>query len=182
MEYQPEADLAVKLARLDTQLDSGQGDLVAALEERESIRRQIEAERLRVSKAADAAYKANVEAKSNEFRARAIPSAEQVADLFPRMLLAVADYAELELESMRGAGNVNLPEETGIPFGFAQQLREAMIQLSSGIEWHYDSLSDPAAKNPLPHTKKMTIDLGRFRQTDIHGRPLEGHTYIGGNP
>ncbi len=183
MKHETQTDLPARLGQLTAQIEGGRGDLVAALEERESIKRQMEAERIRTSKVADDQYKANVEVKSAEFRARAIPPADRLADQIPRLLWDLAEYAELELEAMRGgAGNVNLAEETGIPFGLAQQLREAINQLSSTVVWNYDFLSDPQKKNPLPHTKQMTIDLRRFKQTDIHGRPLEGHTYIGGNP
>jgi len=184
MQCEPETDLATQLSRLNTQIDSGEGDLVAALEDRESVKRRMEAERIKTAKVADAAYLATVAAKSAEFRARAIPSAEQFADLYPRLLWASEDYAELERESMRGGGgNVDLSAETGIPFGFAQQLRDVMVHLSSGLEFHYDFLDDPAKKNPLPHARQMTVDLRGIRQTDIHGRPLDGgNTYIGGNP
>ena len=180
MHYEASEDLGIRLARLSTLIDSGEGDIAAALEERESVKRQMEAERLRVSKAADAAYTANLQARSDEFRARLIPPAEGVADTVPRLLWWLSQLEELELEALRGgAGNVNFSEETGIPFNFARTLREAINQASSGIEWHYDFLDDPAKKNPLPRVKQMMVDLRGFRQTDVNGRPLEGHTYIG---
>jgi len=172
------AELTARLAEINNGINDGEGDVLGLLEEREDVTRRIQAVRVKESKKADDEYRADIQARGDEFRARAVPSAEQVADLFPRMLLAVAEYAELELESMRGAGNVNLPEETGIPFGFAQQLREAMIQMSRGIEWDFTFLDDPEKKNALPHVKQMRVDLRGVRPTDVHGRPLEGHTYL----
>ncbi len=78
----------------------------------------MEAARLRVSKAADAAYTANIQAKGDAFRAKLMPVAERIADLVPRLLWDLVQLEELELEALRGgAGNVKSPAEGIVDHG-----------------------------------------------------------------
>ncbi len=174
-----ESELSSRLGVIAALIDTGEGDVVALLEEREDIQRRLEAARIAKAARADNEYRANMNAKSAEFRAKLMPVAERIADLIPRLLWDLSKLEELELAALRGGvGNVDFPAETGIPFNFARPLRDAIYQVSSGIEWHFDFIDDESKKNPLPTPKRITLDLRGFRETDANGRPLAlPHTY-----
>jgi len=50
-----------------------------------------------------------------------------------------------------------------IPFGFAAQLHRAIMELSIGIEWHFDFIDDPTKKNPLPTPKHLRLAMPIFQ-------------------
>ncbi|MGI8783382.1 MAG: hypothetical protein ACR2L2_07010 [Acidobacteriota bacterium] len=171
VEEQTESDLSARLSEITTAINAGNGDLVALLEERDGIARQLEAQRIRKAVRADEAYRANIEAKGDEFRTKLIPCAEEVADLVPRLLWHLRRLESLELESLQGVGNVSF-EETGMPFGFAKRAAQAIRDAAPNVEWHFDFVSDPSARNPLPATQIERRVLLQARATDVYGNVL----------
>ncbi|MEO7684795.1 MAG: hypothetical protein ABIU86_12770 [Gemmatimonadaceae bacterium] len=150
---QTEAELSARLSAIDAGLRNGEGDVSGLLEEREHVQRKIEAQRITKAARADEAYRSNNAAKSAEYQKRLLRCAETVADLVPRLLWECQELEELENESY------NVPnagfDETGIPYGFAAQLRRAIRDVAPNVEWHFDFVSDPNAKNPLPGPPKL---------------------------
>jgi hypothetical protein len=169
VEQPTESEIAERLAVVERQLASGEGDIARALEERERLRYQLDGARIVREKRESEAYRANNEAKSVGYRARLTRCAECVADLTPRLLWALQELEALEKESY----NIPIPDfdKTGIPFGFAADARRALHAASSGIEWHYDFLSDPSKRNPLPQPKIFGIRLPPAAVTDVLGNP-----------
>jgi len=160
---QSEAELSARLGQINNGINGGEGDVLALLEERETVTRQLQAAHILKAKRADEAYRANMEAKSAEFRGRLMPVAERVADNVPRLLWDLKKLERMDLESLQGVGNVSFEEETGIPFGFAAQLHRAIMELSIGIEWHFDFIDDPTKKNPLPTPKHLRLAMPIFQ-------------------
>ncbi|MBA3342649.1 MAG: hypothetical protein H0T48_12555 [Gemmatimonadaceae bacterium] len=158
-----EAELSARLAEIDAGIRRGDTDVEILLEEREVTKRKLEAARILKERRADEAYLADVRAKSAEFRGRLMPVAERVADNVPRLLWDLKKLERMDLESLQGVGNVNFEEETGIPFGFAAQLHRAIMELSIGIEWHFDHIDAPDKTNPLPTPKQIRLAMPAFR-------------------
>ena len=159
---QNEAEISARLGQINNGINRGEGDVLALLEERETVTRELQAARILKEKRETEAYRANMEAKSAEFRGRLMPVAERVADNVPRLLWDLKKLERMDLESLQGVGNVSFEEETGIPFGFAAQLHRAIMELSIGIEWHFDHIDAPDKTNPLPTPKQIRLAMPAF--------------------
>lgn len=168
------ADPARRLSEIEAAIANGDDDVVALLEEREIVKRQIAAEKIRKDKEAQAEYQRELEACSGEYQARLLPIDEQIADLWPRLVWALHLREQLEQESYttRGAD----PTRNGIPFNVARSARDALtqIEIQAGIEFHVDFLGDSSRKNALPTRRAQSVLSFPTHVRDIHGNSLGG--------
>lgn len=166
-----ESELQAELAKAEKQIADGEGDVLALLEERESVTRELQAVRLKKEHEDSVAYKAKLQARTDEFRKRLMPIAENVADSVGRLVWWLTRLEELERESHASEGQSY--EATGIPWNFSRPVLDAIRSASPNTDWHYpDFLNAPDAKCPLPTPKirgELLLQVGR---TDIYGNPL----------
>lgn len=174
---QNESELSARLALINANINSGEGDTLALLEERESVARQLEVASAIKTKRSQDDFRANQQAKEAKFRARLMPCAETVADLIPRLLWELSKLEQLELESLQGVGGVAFTE-THIPYNFAAQCHRAIIEAGQGIEWQWDFVGNSTAKNGLPQAKVAGLIVPRFPENDVNGNSIQFHTYI----
>jgi hypothetical protein len=168
-EQPTEGELQRQLAEVEIAIAAGEGDVVALLEEKESLKLQVQAARIRSEKLADAAYRANHKKVSDEYRKRLSRCVEAIGDLAPRFLWELQELAALELESY-GVPDPGFGER--IPYGFAAKVRAAILEASEEIEWHYDFVGDPSKRNGLPRKKAAPHYTIHAVQTDIYGNAL----------
>jgi hypothetical protein len=168
-----EAELQSRLAAVEQQISAGEGDVAAALEEKERLRYQIQGERIRSEAAQSRAYKEAIAAKSADLDRRIDAMLTELGTHVPRLLFVLQDFQKLADEVLLEGGGDGRPFEErfgGLDHEFGRGLRAAIFGLAD-VDWNYDA-AYPGGKGSKPTPRWRGIRLPRASVTDVLGNPV----------
>jgi hypothetical protein len=170
---QTEAELAARLAEVERQIAAGEGDVAAALEERERLRYQIQAARIKEERAASRAYQEARTAKVADVNKRIDAMLTELGTHVPRLLFVLQDFQRLADEVLlEGGGDGRQFTEmfSGLDHEFGRRLRAAILS-AADVDWNYDA-AFPGGKGTKPTPRWRGIKLPRASVTDVLGNPV----------
>jgi hypothetical protein len=169
-----ESELQEQLANAERVIASGEGDVMAALEARESLKLQLQAAALARQQRADKAYRAKMDATTAEFLTRRDRIMRRVGDHVAGLLLALPELREL----MREAHAVSLPRGTtveeclGVPTSFADNMLQAIRREAPATQWDFRASSPLGLTSERPQLqapRSYTIHTPSHAPPGYHG-------------
>jgi hypothetical protein len=177
-----EAELAARLAEVEKQIADGDGDMGAALEERERLRYQIQGAAIVRQKRQGDEYRAKINAAREKYIAEVQAEVAELWKIMPRLRWTLAGLSALEeRDGVSGFDGKGFDEISGLHLGsarrmaqaLAQELRGTMLQDEVGPE---GTTGEPKAKPPRAEGTFQAVDRGA---TDLYGVPLfRPRTYL----
>jgi hypothetical protein len=121
-----ESELGVELARVERVIASGEGDVMAALEERETLTLQIQAAGIARQAREQTAYQARLAARRTKYLAEVQTTLAGVWRTLPELRWHLQGLVMLEQRMDEIADGRSWADCTGLPFGAVRQMSEAI--------------------------------------------------------
>lgn len=152
-----ETELAARFAEVEARISAGECDVLAMLEEKESLKLQIQALAIAREKADNRAYRAKIDAHTADVLAQRDKIMRRVGDCVAALLLELPSLRDLITEL--NSGGISIPgmstveEILGVPADFADNLAHAIRASAPNTEWDYRAASPLGLKSERPKLK-----------------------------
>ena len=171
-------DISARLAAVEKQIRKGEGDLATALEERDRLKREVEAARLLARQAAGEARKKETVEQSAALQKRVNEVMLELATHIPRAIFALQDYDSLMEDILRNGkykwATSGRPIEEitgGFDHEFGKRLRAAIHEAAPRTLWDFE-VTRPGGKPKRPELAKDPTFAIQNVVTDIYGNAI----------
>lgn len=168
-------EISARLAEVEGVLDSGQGDLVTALEERESLKRELQATTIREERRLADDARAKRQANREELDRRVDAIVTEINTHVARLIFATQDFDALVGDIFSGKLNAEsrqIPELlSGLGHEFGLKLRRAIAELAPGVEWDFEA-AQPRGTPGKPVCRTQVLAMPPAYVKDANGKVL----------
>jgi hypothetical protein len=126
-----EAKLSKRLAEIEAAISAGEGDVLALLEEEESTKRALQAAGIARQKRTDEEYRAKLEARRAAWMRDRDEALSGLWRALPEARHFLHEVERLE-QRMEEIGSGLIEEHTGLPFGAAGRMAQAIAEALAG--------------------------------------------------